>query len=81
MTLQQLNYIMALEQYRSFAKASEACGITQPTLSKMVANLEDELDVKIFERTSKRVMPTDIGLKIIKQASNVIKESNRIQEI
>ena len=81
MTLQQLNYIMALEQYRSFAKASEACGITQPTLSKMVANLEDELDVKIFERTSKRVMPTDIGLKIIKQASNVVKESNRIQEI
>lgn len=70
-----------LEKYRSFAKAAEVCGITQPTISKMIANLEDELDVKLFERSSKKVFPTDLGKRIISQARNVVMESERIFEI
>lgn len=81
MTLQQLQYIIMLEKYRSFAKAAEVCDITQPTISKMIANLEDELDVKLFERSSKKVFPTDLGNRIISQARKVVMESERILEI
>lgn len=81
MTLQQLHYIVAVNRFRSFAKAADYCGVTQPTLSKMVANLEEELDVKIFERTNRRVEPTAIGESIIAQAEKGIKETLRIGEI
>ncbi|MEE1207892.1 MAG: LysR substrate-binding domain-containing protein [Muribaculaceae bacterium] len=81
MTLQQLRYIMAVDKYRSFARAADHCGVTQPTLSKMVANLEEELDVRIFERTNKSVAPTDMGRKILAQASIAVMEAGRITEI
>ena len=50
MTLQQLEYILAVNQFRHFAKAAEHCRVTQPTLSAMIQKLEDELDTKIFDR-------------------------------
>ena len=50
MTLQQLEYIIALARHRQFAKAADACGVTQPTLSAMIQKLEEELGAKIFER-------------------------------
>ena len=50
MTLQQMEYIVALDKYRHFVLAAEACGVTQPTLSAMIQKLEEELDVKIFSR-------------------------------
>lgn len=81
MNLQQLHYIIAVDRYRSFAKAAEYCGITQPTLSKMVANLEEELDVKIFERSNRRVVPTSIGTSLIAQAEKAVAECSRIVEI
>ena len=58
MTLQQLKYIVAINRYRNFAKAADACGISQPTLSAMLVKLEEELDVRIFERSNKNVTPT-----------------------
>lgn len=67
MNLQQLKYILALERHRSFSKAAEELKITQPTLSAMLVKLEEELDVRIFERTNKTVTPTTIGAKIIQQ--------------
>ena len=81
MNLQQLHYIIAVNRFRSFAKAADYCGITQPTLSKMVAKLEEELDVKIFERSSRSVVATSIGESIIRQAEKAVKESSRIEEI
>lgn len=81
MTLQQLQYIISLNRHRSFAKAAETCGVTQPTLSKMIAKLEDELDVRIFSRTNKYVEPTSIGRKIIAQAEKVATEVGRIEEL
>ena len=62
MTLQQLKYIVAIDRYRNFAKAADACGISQPTLSAMLVKLEEELDVRIFERSNKSVTPT-IGIE------------------
>ncbi len=72
MTLQQLRYIIAIDQYRHFGKAAEACGLTQSTLSLMVKKLEEELDVNIFDRDSHPVEPTEIGRKIIDQAKVVL---------
>lgn len=57
MTLQQLKYIVAVDRHRSFSKAAEACGVTQPTLSGMLVKLEEELDVRIFDRTNKARHP------------------------
>ena len=55
MTLQQMEYIVALDKYRHFVLAAEACGVTQPTLSAMIQKLEEELDVKIFSRDRKNI--------------------------
>ena len=81
MTLQQLKYIVAIDRYRSFAKAADALGISQPTLSAMLVKLEEELDVRIFERSNKRVTPTIAGEKIIRQAERAIAEAERINEL
>lgn len=80
-TLQQLKYLVAIDRYRSFAKAAEACNISQPTLSSMLQKMEEELDLRIFERTNKRVVPTDIGKRIIRQAERAISESEKIIEL
>lgn len=68
MTLQQLRYIVAIDDYRHFGKAAEACGLTQSTLSLMVKKLEEELDVRLFDRDAHPVAPTAIGRKVIDQA-------------
>ena len=81
MTLQQLTYVIELNRCRNFALAAEACGITQPTLSAMLAKLEDELDVRIFDRSNKKVTPTTTGAKIIVQAERAVREASRISEI
>ena len=81
MTLQQMEYIVALDKYRHFVLAAEACGVTQPTLSAMIQKLEEELDVKIFSRDRKNISPTRIGEKIIRQAKIALNETQRIKEV
>ncbi len=81
MTLQQLRYITAVNRFRSFAKAADSCNVTQPTLSAMIVKLEEELDLRIFERTNKSVIPTLAGMKIIRQAEKILMEVDRIGEI
>ena len=81
MTLQQLRYITAVNRFRSFAKAADSCNVTQPTLSAMIVKLEEEIDIRIFERTNKLVSPTLAGMKIIRQAENILMEVDRIGEI
>lgn len=81
MNIQQMEYIVALDKYRHFVLAAEACGVTQPTLSAMVQKLEDELDVKLFNRDRKNITPTDIGEKIIRQARIVLNEAERVKAI
>lgn len=81
MTLQQMEYIVALDKYCHFVLAAEACGVTQPTLSAMIQKLEEELDVKIFSRDRKNISPTRIGEKIIRQAKIALNETQRIKEV
>jgi len=80
MTLQQLEYVLALEKTRHFVRAAELCGITQPTLSAMIQKLEDELDCKIFDRSRNPIESTEIGKKIIRQAQEIIYQSNQLKE-
>lgn len=81
MTLQQMEYIVAVYRVRHFAKAAEMCGVTQPTLSAMILKLEKELGVKIFERSSQQVTPTAIGKLVVEQAWKVISRANKIKDI
>lgn len=81
MNLQQMEYIVALDKYRHFVLAAEACGVTQPTLSAMIQKLEEELDVRIFNRDRKNITPTSIGEKIIRQAKTALNEVQKIKEV
>ena len=81
MTLQQLEYILAVNQFRHFAKAAEYCLVTQPTLSAMIQKLEEELDTRIFDRSQQPVCPTPVGIHIIEQAQNILVQANRIKNI
>lgn len=81
MNIQQLEYIVAVDNHRHFVQAADQCCVTQPTLSMMIKKLEDELDIKIFDRNKQPIVPTDIGSQIISQARTVLKEANRIREM
>lgn len=81
MNLQQLEYIVAVDNFRHFVQAADHCCVTQPTLSMMIKKLEEELNVKIFDRNRQPIVPTEIGTQIIEQARVVLKEANRIHEM
>jgi LysR family hydrogen peroxide-inducible transcriptional activator len=81
MTLVQLEYIVAVDTYRSFVGAAEKCFVTQPTLSMQVQKLEEMLNVKIFDRSKQPVVPTEIGAQLIAQARIILQESHKIKEI
>jgi len=80
-TLTQLDYIIAVDTYRHFGKAAEACFITQPTLSMQIKKLEEDLEIIIFDRSKHPLIPTDIGQRIIEQARIVIKQSEEINNL
>ena len=80
MTLQQLEYILALDRYGNFAKAAFACNVTQPTLSAMIQKLETELDMKIFDRRRQPIVATRDGRAVIDQAKEVLYQTRRIKQ-
>ena len=80
MTLTELRYIVAVARERHFGRAAEACFVSQPTLSVAVKKLEDELDLKIFERGSNDVSVTPLGEEIVRQAQAVIEQAAGIKE-
>ncbi|NQV74657.1 MAG: LysR family transcriptional regulator [Bacteroidetes bacterium] len=81
MTLVQLEYIVALDTYRSFGVSAEKCFVTQPTMSMQVQKLEDELGVRLFDRSKQPITPTEIGIEILEQARNILKESYKLKEL
>jgi LysR family hydrogen peroxide-inducible transcriptional activator len=76
-----LEYIVAVDQQRHFARAAETCFVTQATLSMMIRKLEDELDAVIFDRSRQPVVPTEVGRRIIEQARQVLKEAALLRQI
>ncbi|OYY59656.1 MAG: LysR family transcriptional regulator, partial [Burkholderiales bacterium 28-67-8] len=81
MTLTELRYLVAVARERHFGRAAEACFVSQPTLSVAIKKLEEELDVKLFERGSNEVTVTPLGLEIVHQAHLVLEQAAGIKEI
>ena len=80
MTLQQLEYVMAVYRFKHFAKAADYCNVTQPTLSSMIQRLEEELGMKLFDRKRQPIQPTKAGMKVIEQAWNILRRAKRLKE-
>ncbi|GAB4023617.1 LysR substrate-binding domain-containing protein [Spirosoma koreense] len=81
MNIQQLEYIAAVDNFRHFIQAADHCHVTQPTLSMMIRKLEEELGVKIFDRTKQPIIPTAIGRQIIDQGKVILREAGRLTEM
>jgi len=81
MTFVQLEYIVAVDTYRHFATAAGHCFVTQPTLSMQLQKLEEELGLKIFDRSKQPVIPTEAGRAVIEQARKILAEKQVIGEI
>ena len=81
MTLTELKYIVAVSREKHFGKAAEACFVSQPTLSVAVKKLEEELEVKLFERSANEVTVTPLGEEIVRQAQSVLEQAASIKEI
>jgi len=81
MNLQQMEYIIAVEQHRHFGKAAAACFVTQPTLSMMIQKLEDELGIKVFDRSRQPVVPTPAGEIVIGQARVILQEVHIMKDL
>ena len=81
MTLTELKYIVAVAREKHFGKAAEACYVSQPTLSVAIKKLEEELEVKLFERSANEVAVTPLGEEIVRQAQSVLEQAAGIKEI
>ena len=81
MTLQQLEYIMAVARYGHFGRAAEACNVTQPTLSAMIGKLEEEIGAKLFDRNRQPICPTQVGERVINRAREVLEQADSIKDI
>lgn len=81
MTITQLQYVLAVAEYRNFTLAAEKCFVTQPTLSMQIQKVEEELGVLIFDRSKKPIQLTEIGQKIVTQAKSIVNEAGRIKDI
>ena len=82
MTLTELRYIVAVAQKNHFGKAAQACFVSQPTLSIAIKKLEEELGIRLFERSSKNeIRITEIGQQVIEQAHVVLQQAQILSEI
>ena len=81
MTIQQLEYIVAVDEHRHFVRAAESCNVTQSTLSAMILKLESEFDTVIFDRNAHPVVPTPMGRKIIDQARVILFNKSQLEEL
>jgi LysR family hydrogen peroxide-inducible transcriptional activator len=81
MTLQDLRYVVALAEHGHFVRAATACNVSQSTLSTQIKNLERDLGVKLFERTTKSVSVTGIGREIVGRARQVMEEVDAITSV
>ncbi|MBT0569712.1 hydrogen peroxide-inducible genes activator [Curvibacter sp. CHRR-16] len=81
MTLTELKYIVALARERHFGRAADACFVSQPTLSVAVKKLEEELDIKLFERSANEITVTPLGEEVVRQAQVVLEQAAGIKDI
>ncbi|MGF1532586.1 MAG: LysR family transcriptional regulator [Bernardetiaceae bacterium] len=80
MTLQQLEYVVALAEYGKFSEAAYHCHVTQPTLSMQLKKLEDELELVLFDRQRQPIRPTPAGKAIIRQAKEILRQVRQLED-
>jgi LysR family hydrogen peroxide-inducible transcriptional activator len=80
-TLTQLEYALAVEKHRHFGKASEACSVSQPTLSQQIQKLEDEIGIVLFDRMKKPILPTQEGVLFLEQSRSVLREHRKLLHV
>lgn len=81
MNLRDLQYLIAVADLRNFSQAANQCCVSQPTLSNQIRKLEETLGVVVFERSNKRVMPTETGEQIIALARRVLREVDAMHDV
>lgn len=75
-SLRQLQYAVAVGESLSFRKAAETCHVSQPSLSAQLAQLEEALGVRLFERDRRRVLVTAAGKELVERARRVLREAD-----
>lgn len=81
MNIRDLEYLIALADFKHFRKAADSCHVSQPTLSGQIRKLEDELGIILLERTSRKVLFTQAGLTLVEQAKAVLREVKILKEM
>jgi len=80
-SLTQIEYVLAVHRLGHFAKAAEACFVTQPTLSMQIQKLEQDLGAVLFDRSKKPILLTQIGKQLIEQFQETLNAAKKINEI
>lgn len=80
MNLRDLEYVTAIDRYRNFGRAAEACHVSQPALSAQVKKLEERLGIELFARTNSGVLTTEAGSRIVATAKDVLRSAQRITD-
>lgn len=81
MNIRDLEYLVALSEYKHFRRAADSCNVSQPTLSGQIRKLEDELGIILLERTSRKVLFTQSGMLLVEQARKVLREVKLLKEM
>lgn len=81
MNIRDCQYIIAVDELKSFAKAAKKCFISQPALSQQIKKVEDQLDVEIFERYKKNIITTTKGLEIVKIAKEIVASFQKLKHV
>lgn len=79
MDIRQLTYFVEVVKWKSFSKAGKVLHITQPTISKMVKSLEDEMGVILLERSTKKVKLTDAGEIVLHHALHLVQSIENLE--
>jgi len=80
MEIHQLEYVVAVETYRSFTRAAESKNVSQSSLSQQIKKLEDELGVNLFVRTTRSVQLTPAGAEFVLHAKRILSEINKTRQ-
>ena len=81
MNIRDLEYLVALSEFKHFRRAADSCNVSQPTLSGQIRKLEDELGIILLERTSRKVLFTQSGMLLVDQARTVLREVKLLKEM
>lgn len=80
MELRQLSYVIQIAKEKNFSRAAEKLHIAQPSLSQQLSKLEQELNIKLFRRTTNSVEPTEAGEAFVKKAQGILDAVEQLRQ-